>query len=88
MIILSIVILFLLILFVDLIGYERYKELEKRILELEVKNSELKQLMFNILDAFSKNGQPGIKFECSDLQGNEKPENTTNTNPQEGSDNR
>jgi hypothetical protein len=80
MIILSIVILFLLILFVDFIGYERYKELEKRILELEVKNSELKRLMFNILDAFSKNGQSRTESECSDLQGNEKPRDTTNAN--------
>jgi len=75
----SIVILFLLILFADFIGYNRDKELEKRILELEVKNSELKQLMFNILDAFSKNGQSRIKPERSDLQGNEEPGNTTNT---------
>ncbi len=39
----SIVILFLLILFVDFIGSKRYKELEKRIFELELDNSELKR---------------------------------------------
>lgn len=39
----SIVILFLLILFVDFIGCKRYKELEKRILELELDNSKLKR---------------------------------------------
>ena len=76
----SIVILFLLILSVGSTGWKRYKELEKRIFELEVKNSELRQLMFNILDAFSKNGQSRTKSECSDLQGNEEPGDTTNTN--------
>lgn len=76
----SIVILFLLILLADFIGHERDRELEKRILELEVKNSELRHLMFNILDNFSKNEQPRIKPECSDLQGNEKPGDTTNAN--------
>lgn len=80
MIILSIVILFLLILLADFIGHERDKKLEKRILELEIKNSELKQLMFNILDVFSENGQPRTKSECSDLPGNEEPGDTTNTN--------
>lgn len=80
MIILSIVILFLLILFTDFLGVRRDKELEKRILELEVKNSELKQLMFNILDAFSKNGQSRTKSECSDIPEKEKPGNTTNAN--------
>ena len=76
----SIVVLFLLILLADFIGHERDRELEKRILELEVKNSELRHLMFNILDNFSKNEQPRIKPECSDLQRNEEPGNTTNTN--------
>ena len=76
----SIVILFLLVLYSDFLGVRRDRELEKRILELEVKNSELRQLMFNILDAFSKNGQSRTKSECSDLQRNEEPENTTNTN--------
>ena len=76
----SIVILFLLILFADFIGAKRDRELEKRILELEVKNSELKHLMSNILDIFSKNGQPRTELECSDLQGNEEPGNTTNAN--------
>lgn len=56
MIILSIVILFLLILLVDFIGWKRYKELEKRIFELELnnnelkrENSELRQLMSNFI---------------------------------------
>lgn len=80
MIILSIVIFFLLILFADFIGYKRDRELEKRILELEVKNSELKQLMSNILDIFSKNEQPRTKSECPDLPENEQPGNTTNAN--------
>lgn len=39
----SIVILFLLILFADFISYKRDKELEKRIFELELDNSELKR---------------------------------------------
>ena len=52
----SIVILFLLILFADFISYKRDKELEKRISDLENKiivleaiNSELRQLMSNFL---------------------------------------
>ena len=39
----SIVILFLLILFTGFISYKRDKELEKRIFELELDNSELKR---------------------------------------------
>lgn len=62
-----------------------YRELKNRVFDLEMKNTKLNNLIFDI---FSKNGQPGTKSECSDLQGDEKPENTTNTDPQEGSDNR
>lgn len=80
-----IMILPIVILIQSLIEDKRYRGLKNRIFELEMKNTKLNNLIFDI---FSKNGQPGTKSECSDLQGNEKPENTTNTNPQEGSDNR
>ena len=80
-----IMILPIVILIESLIEDKRYRELKNRIFDLEMKNTKLNNLIFDI---FSKNGQPGTKSECSDLQGNEKPGDTTNTNPQEGSDNR
>ena len=60
-------------------------QLREELIDLQVKLSRLDNLIFDI---FSKNGQPGTKFECSDLQGNEKPGDATNTNPQKGYDNR
>ena len=80
-----IMILPIVILIESLIEDKRYRELKNRIFDLEMKNTKLNNLIFDI---FSGNGQPGTKSECSDLQGNEKPGDTTNTNPQEGSDNR
>lgn len=65
------------ILIESLIEDKRYRELKNRIFELEMNNSKLNNLIFDI---FSGNGQPGTKSECSDLQGNEKPGNTTNAN--------
>ena len=56
---------------------KRYRELKNRIFDLELENTKLNNLIFDI---FSGNGQPGTKSECSDLQGNEKPENTACSN--------
>ena len=83
-----IMILPIVILIESLIEDKRYRELKNRIFELEMNNSKLNNLNNLIFDILSKNGQPGTKSECSDLQGNEKPGDATNTNPQEGSDNR
>ena len=52
-------------------------QLRKELIDLQVKLSRLNNLIFDI---FSKNGQPGTKSECSDLQRNEEPGDTTNAN--------
>ena len=82
------IILSITILIESFIENRHYRELKNRIFELEMKNTELKLLMSNILDIFSGNGQPRTESEHTDLPGNEKPKNTPNTDPQKGSDNR
>ena len=74
------IMLLIAILIESLIEYKHYRELKERVFDLEMKNTSLKLLMSNILDIFSKNGQSGTKSECSDLQGDEKPGDTTNAN--------
>lgn len=81
----TIIILSIAILIESFIENRDYRKLKNRVFDLEMKNTKLNNLIFDI---FSGNGQPGTKSECTDLQGNEKPGDTTNTDPQEGSDNR
>lgn len=66
----TIIILSVAILIECFVENKHYRELKNRIFDLEMKNTKLNNLIFDI------------------FSGNEKPGNTTDTDPQEGSDNR